>query len=121
MLLMILRDKLSGNSSWASYFEGMVETWQPPSTKASGDPGVRLFSVASEPACGRIQIQDPNMDSDTNNLTIKDPSFSNTPMCLLNLHRQAEDSSGHPADGAKVAAWSGAVRNASEALRTPWS
>ncbi|OLP95639.1 putative aarF domain-containing protein kinase 1 [Symbiodinium microadriaticum] len=52
MMLMIVRDKLSGKSSWTSYFEGMV------------------------------------------------------------------DSSGHPTDGAKAAAWSGAVRNASEALRT---
>lgn len=52
MMLMIVRDKLSGKSSWTSYFEGMV------------------------------------------------------------------DSSGHPTDGAKAAAWSGVVRNASEALRT---
>ena len=27
MMLMIVRDKLSGKSSWTSYFEGMVETW----------------------------------------------------------------------------------------------
>ena len=84
-MLLILRDKLSGNSSWASYFEGMVETWQPPSTKASGDPGVRLFPWRLNLRVGESKYRTPTWTPIPTISQSKTPHFP-IPPCVCSTY-----------------------------------